>query len=218
MKYTSDGAQGSDWWIKSANLTFSEILVQSVIPEKWSRYDLVQKYVVGDIIKPVNKYVFSLYPKPELINISKNIAQLRQKTHAEIWVKPEKNESLYALDKTWQRQFYPSSNKIQSDNCFKPTYKFYVPWIFYKNCKIKISGIKDAYSPFFILDTEFDNIVPEYNSKYIDTNFVDFNIKNHGDYLVNGRYGIIDVGTPMYDMYIELTKEELKKMETQYDR
>jgi hypothetical protein len=216
MKYTSDGAQGSDWWIKSANLTFSEILIGSSIPEKWSRYDLIKNDIINDIIQPVNKYVLALYPKPELISIKENIVVLRQKTHAEIWAQPSDKNTLYLVDKTWQRQFYPSINSIENNECFSPTYRFYMPWFFYKNIDVQISSVYDEYTPFIIKSHKIINNVPEENSLHVDTNFIDFKVKKDIVDKNNGRYGIIDIGTPMYDMSVKLTDREIVLLESQY--
>jgi hypothetical protein len=137
---------------------------------------------------------------------------LRQKTHAEIWVSPSE-ENLYALDKTWQRQFYPSSKKYTRDDCFIATYKFYVPWVIDSDIKATVSSVDD--SPFSVENQEIN-----FNSldglTLVDTNFVDFKIKIEGSHMVNSKYGIIDIGTPMYDFTFILNYKQMERLVAQY--
>ena len=207
---------GSDFWVNSANLTLWEILSESRLPDKWKRFDLIEEIYHQSLIKPINRYVSNLYPRPELISIDidQSLVTLRQKTHAEIWVKP-KNNNLYALDKAWQRQFYPSENKNISNECFNASYKFYVPWIIDDNLNVTISSCQN--SPFKIntKSLKFNKAImsdkfPEY--------FIDFNIKKEGDYMVENKYGIIDIATPMYDIIFRLSDEKIEKVYEQYGK
>jgi hypothetical protein len=207
---------GSEWWLNSYALTFSEILSQSRIPEHWARHDLAHLVSLPKILKPVNKYVFSLYPRPEIVSIVGNLVKFRQRTHAEIWVKPKWNNTLYALDKCHQRQFYPSEKNINIDGCFNPTYRFYMPWFINKSLEISIKQVNDEETPFCINERSFfvSEVSPE--SRYVDAEFIDFKIKKTGKYMVDGKYGIIDKGTAMYDMFVLLDNKEIEELKHEY--
>lgn len=214
-RITKDFIIGSEFWVNSANLTLWEILNESRLPDKWKRFDLIENNYKECLIKPINRYVSNLYQKPELleINYSNNTITLRQKTHAEIWVKPD-HDDLYALDKTWQRQFYPSQNKYIDEECFNPTYRFYMPWIIDDNIDVKISSCGDTFkinnNSIKFNKTIMSDRVPEY--------FIDFKIKKHGPHMVNETYGIIDIGTPMYDILIKLNNYQIEQVLSQYGK
>lgn len=209
-----DSIIGSEFWLNSENLPFSEIISISRIPDRWRRFDIIEDEYKTALIKPVNRYVSNLYPKPELISIDGLSVVLRQKTHAEIWVKPS-GDDLYALDKTWQRQFYPSPNKYENNECFKATYKFYIPWIIDADISAKVTMCSD--SPFFLNEQKIDfYAVPEVTM--LDTQFVDFKIKTTGNHMEDERYGIIDISTSMYDLHFEVSEEQLEKLVNQYGR
>jgi hypothetical protein len=203
---------GSEYWLNSENLSFSEILNGSNLPDKWRRYDLLESEFDECLLRPVNRYVSNLYPRPELVHIEENNIILRQKTHAEIWVKP-RTDSLYALDKTWQRQFYPSKNRYIKDGCFDATYRFYMPWFIDSDATGYIYGCSD--SPFSV-DDQVINFNKELRSSVLDAHFVDFKIKTEGKHMIDERYGIIDIGTPMYDIHITLSENNIKRIEEQY--
>jgi len=205
---------GSDFWLNSEELSFSEITRESRIPDRWRRFDMIDDRYKVLLLKPINTYVSELYPRPEIVFMDKISGRvtLRQKTHAEIWVSPSE-ENLYALDKTWQRQFYPSSNKYTRDNCFIATYKFYVPWVIDSDIKATVSSVDN--SPFSV-----ENQKINFNSldglTLVDTNFVDFKIKIDGSHMANSKYGIIDIGTPMYDFTFILNYEQMERLVAQY--
>lgn len=214
IKDIKNNMVGSDFWLNSEELSFSEITRESRIPDRWRRFDMIDDRYKVLLLKPINTYVSELYPRPEIVFIDKISGRvtLRQKTHAEIWVSPSE-ENLYALDKTWQRQFYPSSNKYTKDNCFIATYKFYVPWVIDSDIKATVSSVDN--SPFSVENQEIN-----FNSldglTLVDTNFVDFKIKIEGSHMVNSKYGIIDIGTPMYDFTFILNYKQMERLVAQY--
>lgn len=214
---TKDWVRGSSWWVNSSDLSFSEIVIGSTVPEKWARFDIASEKFGIELIRPVNRYVLELYPKPELVSITNNLVHLRQRTHAEIWVKPQEDDSVYALDKTWQRQFYPSLNKMDIDGCFLPTYRFYTPWVIDKSIPVFVSNVSDEETPFVCESKVLKDVELVKDGQYIDTDFVSFKIKNTGKYLVGGKYGIIDIGTAMYDMFFKLEEEDMKALRIQYN-
>lgn len=209
---------GSEFWLNSENLSFKEILIGSRIPEKWSKFNLIEDYYKDFIIKPVNRYVSNLYPKPEIVSINNNTIRLRQKTHAEIWVKPRNEVNvLYALDKTWQRQFYPSNIFMNNNSCFAATYKFYIPWIIDRDLNAKIEQVLDE-KTCFIVDPCTFNFWKTENEEYINTGFINFQIKREGSHMLDDRYGIIDIGTPMYDVIFTLDNKDMEIFYEQYRR
>jgi hypothetical protein len=216
MKFTEDGAIGAEWWVESSSLSFPEIVEGSRLIDKWARYDITHNDVKNNILIPVNRYVSSLYPRPEIVSIKDNVVQLRQKTHSEIWIKPRKDGMLYALDKAWQRQFYPSANSFSNDECFNPTYRFYMPWIFSQSIDLLIVEVKKDYSPFIVNSKNIKNVIQDGSNKYANTNFVDFKIKKNNKYMFEGKYGIIDIGTSMYDVFAKLTTEQISRLVKEY--
>lgn len=212
MILSKNGIRGSEFWINSETLSFQEILMGSRVPLKWSKFSLIEESFQDKMLKPVNRYVSNLYPMPELVSITGNTVRLRQKTHAEIWV-DTKQKDLYALDKCWQRQFYPSTNSLLNDECFLPTYKFYMPWILDLNIRVQI---EPAGKCFFTLGSIIELNINDKTADFIDVPFVDFKIFKGGDHMKTGNYGIIEIGTPMYDMVFDLTDRELEKLHEQY--
>lgn len=207
---------GSDWWINSEDLPFSSIVRQSKMPDHWARFDSGYMKTIKSVLSPINRYVFSLYPRPKILSIEGNLVRFRQRTHAEIWVEDKGKDVLYALDKCNQRQFYPSKSNLESNECFKPTYKFYIPWFINKDVEVIIDPVLDEETPFYIVQTKFNSKVVEHNIPYADTEFVDFKIKNTGKYYLKEKYAIISKNTPMYDMSVILNDEEIERLKDDY--
>jgi hypothetical protein len=207
---------GSEWWLSSENLSFSSIVRQSKIPDHWARYDSEHLRSVKSVLKPVNKYVLSLYPRPEILDIKNNLVTFRQRTHAEIWIEDKGNNILYAVDKCHQRQFYPSKNNIEIAGCFLATYRFYIPWFINKNVEIKIDTVKNEKTPFHINKKIFLSNFVDMSTPYVDTEFINFKIKNVGEYSLKENYGIISKNTAMYDMSVILTDKEIGTLREDY--
>jgi len=186
---------GSDFWLNSSKLNFHEIQKMSNVTEKWRLND--SKYN-DKIIKPVNLYASNFSTIPTIIQEKDSII-IRQKTHAEIWVQPMKN-FLYALDKTMQRQFYPSEIKFDRNvQCFLSSYKFYTPWIIDEDIECKIKSVCD--SP-FIINTKKIFFVKN-KKDFLEPQWIHFFIKKEGQHMVNKKYGIIDIDTPMFDIIVD---------------
>lgn len=207
---------GSEWWLNSENLSFPEILVQSRVPDKWARYDKIEDMYHESLLRPVNRYVSNLYPRPEIKYIDKNKIIFRQRTHAEIWVEDYGN-ALYALDKTHQRQFYPSKNQHSFSNCYPATYRFYVPWFINKECSAFINPVTDEETPFICIKKELEFSEVSLNTKYVDIDFVDFGIKREGSWMLDGSTGILPRLSAMYDMVIYLNESDLDLIRGEYD-
>lgn len=208
--------EGSPFWVDSESLSFPELERQSFVPEKWARYDLVEPQYKWLPIKPVNRYVSNLYPRPELLSITGNTVRLLQRTHAEIWVQPRQDGSLYALDKCHQRQFYPSHKQIKSADCFFATYRFYIPWIPSFETSIQINKVKDIFSPFIVEENLISFVPPKDEDLYADTPFVNFNIKKYGDHMYDDRYGIIEIGSPMFEIVLTVSDLQLLEIKKEY--
>ena len=198
---------GSSFWLNSSEMDFHEIQKKSSVTSKWlikdNQYD-------NKIIQPINKYS-SLFSKfPEIFIQDDNLI-LRQKTHAEIWVQPM-NKFLYAVDKTMQRQFYPSDKKfIKQEDCFLSSYKFYTPWIIDYDITCEVKSISE--SPFFI-----NSQTIEFKKNYGENNnfcWIYFYIKKHGIHMHNKKYGIIEIETPMFDIIVK-DKNIRKRILDQY--
>lgn len=217
MNDVVNGIKGSKFWINSASLNWQQIQDASNMMLHWRFYDAIKDRCKNFGIIPINKYVLDLYPKPQLMSIVDDVVTFRQKTHAEIWVQPEK-DGLYALDKCWQRQFYPSPNTINNEDCFDATYRFYIPWIPLSTSAISFRAINDEETPFIINNITLDLHPPKHDTYFYNTSFIDFTIKKTGDHMKEERYGIIDIGTPMYDMSVKMNEEQIDKIYKQYQQ
>ncbi len=209
--------EGSPFWVDSENLSFPELLKESFVPEKWSRYNLVEPEYRWLPIRPINRYVSNLYPRPELLSIDGNTVTLLQRTHAEIWVQPRNNGDLYALDKCHQRQFYPSPKRIKSEGCFFATYRFYIPWIPGFETSIKINRVSSLFSPFVVEENTISFAPPKDDDSYPNTPFVNFNIKKDGEHMHDHRYGIIEIGSPMFEIVLNVSDLNLSEIKKEYE-
>lgn len=214
---TKNYIEGSEFWVDSEDLSFPDLEKQSFVPDKWARYDLLEPQYKSMLIKPINRYVSNLYPKPELISIEGNSVTVAQKTHAEIWVEPRRDGSLYALDKCHQRQFYPSPKQITNEGCFLATYRFYMPWILGFSSNIKITNTDNEFSPFVVEESYKNFIPPDDKEMYVDTPFINFNIKKEGKHMQDHRYGIIDIGSPMFYISFSVTDEQLNQIRKEFE-
>jgi hypothetical protein len=215
MSEIKNGIKGSEFWVNSSNLSFLELQNASNLMTHWKVYGYINHLCQNFAILPINKYVLDLYPKPQILSIVKNVVTFRQRTHAEIWVQPEE-DSLYALDKCWQRQFYPSSNKMIDESCFDATYKFYMPWIPHSIKEYSIKIVKDESTPFHIKEKILELEPPGNETDFYETEFIEFMIKKTGNHMINDKYGIIDIGTAMYDISVEMSEEQIEKLSKQY--
>jgi hypothetical protein len=207
---------GSRFWINSENKSFQELVHgNEMLYKEWGQSFTVSqnKKYSNRIFKPINGYAMNFWPKPEFRLENDNLI-LTYHTHAEIWFE-QKEGGLYALDKTWQRQFYPSHLKINSSSeCFNSVYKFYIPWIIDKNIVCEVKEIKKSPIKLINSSINFSNLNPEQDVWNCD--WFHFFIKSSGDHIknYNGKvYGILEVGTPICDIIIKDkdTIEELMK-------
>lgn len=199
--YRFNNVLGSKYWVNCYDKSFIQIQQESNLPLHFR-----ERYKTNTVIQPINNYAFHYSPFPEII--FNDCLILRQKTHAEIWVEP-KGDALYALDKTWQRQFYPSKTIQSDEDCFSAVYKFYTLWVINKNITVKILQIDD--SPFKIIT---DTITFKEGSG--DGQWVDFLIKKEGIHMKNKEYGIININSNAFDIIVE-DKDIINKITEEFN-
>jgi hypothetical protein len=192
MLYYKNKMLGSKFWLNSENLSFQEIQNLSHVNRKWTK----QIFDNNKIIQPINEYVRNFIPFPDIV-YDNNILTIRQKTHAEIWLEEIKN-ILYAVDKTQQRQFYPSKNNIINvKGYFDPTYRFYIPWTINKDITCKIKKVENS---FFYIEEQYISF-KEKNGDFYEPQWVDFLFKKTKNF-IKDEYEIIKFGEPMFDIII----------------
>ena len=212
------GRVGSRYWVNCEHDSFSDITNKNFqLPHNWAHSTYIRKSKYSEsILKPVNGYAMNFWKAPEL-TIIEDKAILRYKTHAEIWLE-EMSFGLYALDKTWQRQFYPSQlNQDTPEECFSALYKFYVPWIIDKDIKCQVLSVEG--SPFKIIkDTVSFNKLEDETIWSVD--WFHFAIKSNSNFIeqYHGEtYGIIDVGSDICDVIIE-DQDTIRELIKQYGK
>lgn len=205
-----------DIWKKTNDPVFSEISLNSRLPKKWVEFKYVQKYT-NSIIKPINRYVESLYPPPKLISIDGNLVRLRQGNHAEFFLLTNPDGSFYNLDRPWMRQYYNTSHQIQEpDDCFPGTYIFYTPW--YVDANVKVFYEKpEKETTFFVysnvsIHKEFDD-----NDTYLEPDFIRFHFKKEGAHMDRPGFGKIPRQSPMFDIVFECDDIMLKRVREFYE-
>ena len=205
---------GSTFWLNSANMDFYEIQNISNVPSKWTKIEgvLNSKYK-NNIVKPVNGYALNFGIKPELI-LENDYIILRQYTHADIWVERKGIQSIYALDKTWLRQFYPSDKVLENkDDCYLAQYKMYTQWIVDENVDIEIRSIPN--SPFFVFSEIIKLNKIGIKLEHIYPKWIYFLIKKQESMVKDGFF-IIENNTPAFDIIIK-DKDVIEKIVKEYN-
>ena len=203
-----------DIWYKTYDPNFIDICSKSRVPYKWVNYERVLSGPYGEsIIKPINKYVEALYPKPDLISLENGLATIRQKTHAEIYLLNNGNV-FKNLDRPHIRQYYNTKQSFATNhNCFSGFYKFYIPWFIDANIDVKIVQSPD--SPFEILEGNHTFHKVDSVTKFVDPGFVLFAFKKEGDHIIKDGFGKIKIASPMFDIVFSVDKkieQELRKL------
>lgn len=206
----------SEFWLSTHSMSFADIVNKSNCNRLFVEYQYVLKnsVVKNSILKPVNDYVYNLYPAPEFIKYEDGYVYLRQRTHAEIWVKLDYTLGFYFLDRPHIRQFYCSQKTFKADNTFLTPYRFYEPWFFDLNREYEILAVEDEYTPFVIEEST----VPVFNTNLpvFEPHFTNFLFKKNGDHMLDPTHGKISIGTPMYDMKIKVDERELSLLKDFY--
>lgn len=204
----------TDFWLSTADKTFVDISLQSRMQPRYLDYHFVKEnnVVKTSILKPINDYVYNLYPAPSFLKYEDGYLYLRQKTHAEIWISTDPDGSLNVIDKAWMHQFYPSILKLENTDCFQTTFRFYNPWFVDANLDVQVINITDEYSPFSILEGTLAKV--NTNDHIIEPNFIHFQFKHKN--LENREYGKIDRESPMFDLKIKASLEDLDRFNMFY--
>ena len=210
--------KASDFWVNSVNMSFAEIVNGSNCRRLYVEYQhvLSNDIVKTSILKPINDYVYHLYPAPDLIKYENGYAFLRQRTHAEILIRKNYKDGLYFLDRPWIRQFYPSTEYFKLDDSFMVVHKVYCPWFIDLDREFEAVQVVDEFTP-FLIKSENLNLVNT-NASIIEPNFVHFLIKKTGEHMIDPGHGKISIGTPIYDIKIRLDRAEYDKLVDFYDR
>lgn len=216
-RFVNKNRVGSEYWVNSEKYTFKELTDGlTKLPVEWQRSNLDTKNY-NKVLKPVNGYANVFSQKPLLLNNSGEYV-LRQSTHAEIWVETL-DIGIYALDKCWQRQFYPSDLDFNITNeCYQASYKFYTPWILDYDGGFEIKEIEN--SPFKILKNKINFEKINVENKYWNPQWVYFAFKNNTEYVKyyeDDQYCIIPLGTPVYDIIIK-DRDLLKDLIGEYEK
>jgi len=215
----SRDAPNMEIWYETNDPNFIQLSIDSLVPEPWLNYSLVAAGKYKDsVIKPVNRYVENLYDAPDLVSISNNLVRLRQKTHAEIMIR-QKTKKLITVDRPHMRQYYNSADPYPvPESCFDKVFKFYVPWVIDADISIKFENVLDG-SPFFIYDQlcNFTSI-PE-KTDYIQPFLVPFSFKKDGPGMREpGKFGLLPVGSPMFDMVFEADDIIIERIKEFYEK
>ena len=206
----------SDFWLSTYDMSFSDIVDKSNCNRMFVEYQYILKNdkLKNSLLKPINDYSYNLYPAPTLVKYEDGFAYLRYHTHAEIWVKRDYKLGFYFLDRPHIRQFYCSSKIFKAENTFMVPYRFYVPWFIDLDKEFEVIEIQDVYTPFVVQPEKFKPI--DTNRSIIEPAFVNFLFKKSGEHMLNPSHGKISIGTPMYDIKIQLNEIELKKLKDFY--
>jgi|694.fasta_scaffold54090_9 hypothetical protein len=205
---------GSEYWVNSGKIDFYEIQSASNVPHKWTKSEAVLKSKYKNkIIKPINAYAINFGIKPELI-IKNDFIILRQSTHADIWVEEKRKKRLYALDKTWMRQFYPSDQVLEEhEDCYIAQYKLYTPWII--DADVSVDILEIAESPFFIYPNTLNFNKINMNLPHIYPKWVYFLIKKQ-DSMEKEGFFVIKNNTPVFDIIVK-DKKIIEKIIKEYN-
>jgi len=192
-----------DVWYKTNDPVFSQISKDSRLPEKWISYSKVANGKYKDsIIKPINSYVESLYPKPQLLSIDGNTIRLRQTNHAEFFLLEKKDGTFVNMDRPWMRQYYNTAEShMPMAGCFLGTFKFYAPW--YIDEEVTVSYENSDDSPFYIYNKESCHERVLEGTDYLEPDFISFHFKRVGPHMVNDRFGKIRRDSPMFDIVFQ---------------
>lgn len=186
-------------WYKTYDPDFIDISIKSMVPYKWLAYYPVAEGKYKDsIIKPINKYVESLYPAPELISISDGVVRLRQKNHAEIFLLH--GDGIFRnVDRPWMRQYYQTSESFpRHPECFENFYKFYAPWFVDATIPVRFEPVDD--SPFVVYEKEDMYYQVNPFIEFMVPIYVPFAFKNVGSHMVQENFGKIKRGSNMFDI------------------
>jgi hypothetical protein len=195
--------QNFNVWNSSIDPVFSEICHQSRIPYRWTAYQRIAndlKYK-NSIIKPINKYVESLYPAPKLISITDKEIILRQYSHAEVFILVTASSEKF-LDRPWMRQFYNTAYQSDIDaECFDNIFVAYTPWVIDENLSIDFR-VPDEETAFKIFETSRTSSNIPSHTVFVEPFMIPFRFKKVGPHMVDHEFGKVKRLSPIYDMVL----------------
>jgi hypothetical protein len=204
-------------WYDTYDPNFTDISHRSLLPEKWITFHAISHDKFDrSVIKPINRYVEFLYPRPELISIENNLVTLRQRTHAEIFLLQE--EGFRNIDRPWMRQYYQTKNNFanQSD-CFDEPYLFYTPWFLDLDITARIRPAGED-SPFEIKEKDIHYKKVSKFSQYVDPEFILFKFRRNGPHMVSDTFGKIPLGSAMFDIVFPANDIIIEKVKDFYEQ
>ena len=212
-------AYDKDAWIKTPDPDFFDICQKARVPENWYSYKKVLDGRFGEsIIKPLSYYNSVLVPPPKLMSISDNTVTLRYYTFADIYVINEGEQGgFYNVDRPWIRQYYPTRSSYDvPEDAWTTSYKFYTPWFVDDFVEVTYSQVEDEFSPFYVQQTmDAWHKVPSFvNFAY--PHFVPFNFKKVGPHMKDVDYGVIELGSPMFDMTFQASDIIIERVRNFY--
>lgn len=204
-------------WYDTYDPDFIKISHDSNIPEKWIRYQSISRDKYDDSpIKPINRYVEFLYPRPELVSVEGSRVRLRQKTHADIFLL-ETRFGFKNVDRPHMRQYYQTKKDYPlGEDLFEPAFVFYVPWFIDSDIPVRFEKVED--SPFLVYESLFNYKAIPNNMDYIEPHFVPFKFKRKGRHMVNDSFGKIKRQSPMFDMVFDSSAIMIERIKDFYEK
>jgi hypothetical protein len=204
-------------WYNSYDPNFLEIGRASLIPDKWQNYQAINHDKFAEsIIKPINRYVQELYPRPDLVSIKDNLVTLRQRNHAQIFLL-DSTDGFINIDRPHMRQYYQTRQEYPADTeCFDQPYLFYAPWFLDENVEASFCQA-DEWSPFKIYEKDVFYNKQDRSTKYVEPYFIPFRFKKVGPHMKQESFGKIDKGVAMFDIKILLDDILIEKIRNFYE-
>ena len=167
------------------------------------------------IIKPINKYAESLYPKPTLVSIDNDKIVLRQHTHAEIFILVQSDFKKF-LDRPWIRQFYKTAYQAEADkDCFDDVFVAYTPWIIDHNIDaVFIKSSADTPIKAFETSVSFSSIDP--HTMFVNPKMIPFRFMKIGSHMIDSEFGKVRSNTPIYDIILPYSQTIEQKIRNFY--
>lgn len=191
-------------WDSTIDPNFIDICAKSKIPDRWVSYRRISsdKKYTGSVLKPINKYVESLYPPPKLISIDDKEIRLRQFSHAEVFILVNSDVEKF-LDRPWMRQFYKSGQLAQPDEeCFDNVFAAYTPWVIDLDVTVDFKIPTEEETAYKILECQRDFYkIPE-RTEYLEPQMIPFRFKKIGKHMQDQEFGKVKKDSAIYDMVI----------------
>jgi hypothetical protein len=191
----------SESWLKMNTTSFPDIVKQLNLIEEWKYWSDVKKNqeYLNKTLVPINMYSAHFSKRPKIGMSKNNTLLLDYYTYSDIFLYI-RNDTFYAVEKAWQRQFYPSieTDSDHNEEIFSRKFRFYLPWIINENVKYDV--ISNSFENFFIKEgSGFFKKTSDFD-KYKDTDFIDFYFKNT---IGNNGYKIIKSDSYMFTLEIK---------------